>query len=308
MTEAADHSRWRCPDWPVRAAATIALCVAAGLLFRQPLGLLIQRWADEPQYAHGFGVPLIALLLGWLRRDRIVAGTARYNLFGIAVLAVSVVLHLLAVYFHIPAIDAAAGMTAIAGIVLGVWGRRFSYGVWPAVLFLIFLFPLPQSFETLLSAPAQTFGAQEATYYIQTFGVPAVASERQILLGDRQFSVAEAFSGLRMLLVFLAVAVAGLIATRRAMWENVLILFSAIPIAFFCNVARVVATAVAFHWYGAAAADRIFYHLSAWLLLPVAVVLFFLEMKLLDWLFVVVPEPMVRVSGAAIPGVVPVSR
>ncbi|MCA9050354.1 MAG: exosortase/archaeosortase family protein, partial [Planctomycetaceae bacterium] len=303
-----EQSEWICRDWPVRAAWTLLLSVAALVMFRSPLSSAAARWASEPQYAHGFVVPLMAIAVAWMRRGRILAGTAKWNVFGVMLMAAAVASHLLAGRLQIEIIDQAAFLCAAAGIVLAVWGRRFFCGVWPAVLFPAFLFPLPTQLETLTSAPLQVPSAQEATYYVQSFGIPAVSSGGTIVMGDVRLGVAEAISGLRMLMVFLAVSVAAVVASRRQAWEKVLILFSVLPTALIVNLIRVVATAVAYKWSGESSANFVHDTLSAWLLPPVAMAAVLLELKLLDWLFVEVPEPRVHVSGAVRPGVVPVSR
>jgi hypothetical protein len=69
-----------------------------------------------------------------------------------------------------------------------------------------------------------------------------------------------------------------------------------VPIALFCNVSRIVATAVAYEFTSHKAADFIFHDLSGWLMMPLAMVLLYAELRLLDVLLV---EP--DVSRPAIP-------
>ena len=174
----------------------------------------------------------------------------------------------------------------ITGTTLLIWGRRAFAGLWPAVLFLGFMLPLPFQIERALSGPLQILGANESAWYIQTFGIPAIAQGNTILMGDTRLGVADACSGLRMLMVFFAISTAAVIVSKRTAWEKLLMLLSALPIALICNIVRIVATAVAHQSLGRATADLVFHDLSGWLMMPLAMLLLFLEIKLLDCLFV----------------------
>ncbi len=60
------------------------------------------------------------------------------------------------------------------------------------------------------------------------------------MLGETRLGVEEACSGLRMLMVFLAISVAAMIPERTHALEKLLILLSAVPIALICNISRIV--------------------------------------------------------------------
>ncbi len=271
-------------------------------LFRDVLAGCVSRWSSEPQYSHGFVIPVMALGLAYARRNRILTGRARSNLVGLGILLTAVLTHNAAVYLFVEALDAVAFVLSIAGVVLLVWGNRLFRGIWPAVGFLMFMMPLPFQMERMLSGPLQIAGAQEAAWYIQTLGIPAVAEGNTIVMGMTRVGVAEACSGLRMLMVFFAISVAVMILSERTRWEKLLILFSAIPIALICNIARIVATAVAHHRFGRESADFVFHDLSGWLMMPLAMLLLYLELKIFDWLFVEVDDRIPGVAPQVLPG------
>lgn len=246
----------------------------------------------EPQYSHGFVIPLMAAGLAWWRRGKIPPGRAKSGIAGLGVLVLAMLCHLIANDLYLEALDAFAFVLAFAGVVLLVWGHRLFRGLWPAIGFLAFMMPLPFQLERMLSGPLQTAGAAEATWYIQTLGIPAVAEGSTIVLGETRLGVEEACSGLRMLMVFLAISVAAMILSERTRWEKLLILLSAVPIALICNISRIVATAAAHHWMGRETADLIFHDLSGWLMMPMAIVLLLIELRVFDWLFVEVNESL----------------
>ena len=286
MTSATRPTAWLCPDWRSRLCGTVIFGIAIAILFRDLLLGCVNRWATEPQYSHGFAIPIMALGLGWFSRHKFQPGTAHSNAFGLAMILAGIVGHIAAVYFYVEAIDAISFLLVVTGTTLLIWGRRTFAGLWPAVLFLGFMLPLPFQIERALSGPLQILGANESAWYIQTFGIPAIAQGNTILMGDTRLGVADACSGLRMLMVFFAISTAAVIVSKRTAWEKLLMLLSALPIALICNIVRIVATAVAHQSLGRATADLVFHDLSGWLMMPLAMLLLFLEVKLLDCLFV----------------------
>ncbi len=304
--------KWKCPDWRNRAIWSAVFCLLAGYVFKDLLWALVVRWNNEPQYKHGFFIPVLAVLLSvFFLSDRIRPGKAESDKWGLLWIALGVIFHILGVYIFVEFADCVGLLFCITGGVTLLWGRRLTLGVWPAILFLVFMFPLPFRFERMLSAPLQLYGAQQSAWYIQMFGIPAVAKGSLILMGEHKLGVAEACSGMRMLTVFFAISVAAIIIERRTLWENIVILLSAIPIAIFCNVARIVATALAYSYFGSEMADRVFHDFSGYLMMPAAMLMLFLLLKTLDWLFVPVPETEAKlrtVSRVGVPGIPSVAR
>lgn len=301
-------SEWRCRDWPARLVALGVSVVALIYVFRDLMWGCIDRWQTEPQYSHGFIIPLMAIGLGWFRRDKISPGDARSHAAGLGLLAIGVIGHLLATYFYVEALDAAGFLFAFTGLILLIWGKRFFRGVWPAVLFVGFMLPLPFQIERMLSDPLQVLGASESAWFIQAFGIPAIAQGNIILMGETRLGVAEACSGLRMLMVFFAISAAAVIISRRTRWEKLLILFSAIPIALISNIVRIVATAVAYQYASRETADLIFHDLSGWLMMPLAMLLLYIELRVIDLLFVEVADARPGISYHRMPGTVAVER
>jgi exosortase len=278
--------RWQCPDWPFRAVIS---CTAGLLLvgvFREMIANCVDRWTTEPQYSHGFVIPVMALGLGWVRREKIPPGSARCSVKGLGVMCLGAAAHLLATWYCMEALDAVGFLLILAGLTSLIWGRHLFHGLWPAILFLAFMLPLPFQMERMLSEPLQMLGASQSVWYIQAMGIPAIAQGNTILMLDMRLGVAEAFSGLRMLMVFLAISVAAVLISDRTRWEKLLIVFSAIPIALIINITRIVATAVAHHYAGRGVADLIFYDVSGWLMMPFAATLLFCLLKVLDSLFI----------------------
>ena len=101
---------------------------------------------------------------------------------------------------------------------------------------------------------------------------------------EQEINIVEACSGLRMLVIFFALATAVVLLIRRPLWQKISIVASALGIALVVNVLRITATGVLFETVGSEWARAVFHDLAGWLMMPVALVFLGLELKLLTHL------------------------
>jgi exosortase len=146
---------------------------------------------------------------------------------------------------------------------------------------------------------------QASGFALQLLGLPVVVEGHVLLLGAQQIAVAEACSGLSMLFVFLALATAVAFVVDRPWLDRVLIVLSAAPIAVAANVVRIAATAFAYQFVGQKLGDFIFHSLAGWLMVPLALLMTWGVLKLIDAVLVPVPEDEgpVALVGAVVPAV-----
>ncbi len=253
---------------------------ATGLVIGMLLGLL--GWSywpgllvaagtwKSPQYSHGWLVPLFAaFVLAW-RRQAVVPATTRARLAGLAVLAASLAVRLVAAWYRIVTIDMYTLVPALVGVVLLIGGLPMLRWAGPPVAFLIFMYPLPDEATRYLLGPLQTVATIASTYLLQTFGFEAFREGNQIVLGDSRLGVVDACSGLRMLTIFVALTVGWVLVDRTAWWERLAIVASAVPIALAVNVARITATGMMVT-VNEDLAERVFHDWAGYVMMPLAV-------------------------------------
>ncbi len=265
---------------------------AAGLLWAywSTLGVLSERWTADPLYSHGFLVPFVAAGIAWWRRDGLVGQELRPDFgLGFCVLSLGIGMRLAAARFYLEWFDGLSIVPCVAGLVLMCGGRSLFRCAWPAVAFLGFLVPLPFSLEVILSGPLQSIATSASTYALQTLGYPAGSEGNVIVINEARIGVAEACSGLRMLVVFFAATAAVALCSRKPMWERAVVLLSAVPIAIACNVIRITATGVLFEAVGSATAKAFFHDFAGWLMMLLAVG--FLRVELWFWSRLLIEEP-----------------
>jgi exosortase len=159
-------------------------------------------------------------------------------------------------YWYLDWLDGASLLPALLGAAMLLGGREAARWCWPAVLFLVFMLPLPFRLEVALAEPLQELAVRLSTYALQTLGQPALADGNIIRIGDLELGVQEACNGLGMLMTFFALATALALLIERPWWTKAVLFGNAVPIAVLSNVIRIVGTAFLFEWVGGGPAGR----------------------------------------------------
>lgn len=273
---------------PDDRVAWITIAVLTGLLvFSYWPGLLNARssW-DNPQYSHGWLVPLcsLALVFWWRQPVQAVATSAR--LAGLAILLGSFLIRLWCANYRIVTIDMYTFVPALAGVFLLAGGWSMFRWASAPIAMLIFMFPLPDEATRYLLGPMQTLATMVSTTAIQTLGLDAYREGNKIVLGDNQvLGVVDACSGLRMLTIFVWLALMIVLVGGGEWWEKAIIAASAVPIALLVNSIRITVTGV-MYTIDPATAEKIFHDWAGYFMMPLALGFLFVEQQILSRLVV----------------------
>jgi exosortase len=223
--------------------------------------------------------------------------------WGAAVIAFGVALRLVGTYFHLTWVEQLSLLPCIGGAFVLLGGMTAWRWAWPAVLFLIFMIPLPYRVDVAMAGPLRHWATASSTFLLQTAGLPALAEGNIILLDDMKLDVVEACSGLRMLVIFFALSTAVALIVQRPLWERLLILFSAVPIAIVANIVRITGTGVLLNAASTSLARAVYHDIAGWLMMPVGLCLLALELWVLNhlWLEARPGAPGRRVLVAEVP-------
>ncbi|MFM7107916.1 MAG: exosortase/archaeosortase family protein [Planctomycetaceae bacterium] len=279
------RSDLRRPEEATSWAVIVVLTV--GLVYSYWPGLMNARasW-DNPQYSHGWLVPLcsLVLLFWWRRPFAAVEDSAR--LAGLGIIAATFVFRLLCAKYRIITLDMYSFVPALAGVFLMVGGWRTFRWAWAPIAALIFMYPLPDEATRYLLGPLQTLATMVSTFAIQTLGIDAFREGNRIVLGEsRVLGVVDACSGLRMLTIFVWLALMIVLVGGGEWWENALIMASAIPIALAVNAIRITATGV-MYTFSPEMAEKLFHDWAGYFMMPLALLFLFGLQQMLSWLVV----------------------
>jgi exosortase len=271
--------------WTLAAGAALV-----GWAFLPTFEWMADKWVSDPQYSHGFLVPLFSGYLLWraAKAGKLTVGAPSAFLGGL-VLAAALGLRWLAGGLMFHQLDCVALLLSLAGLALAAGGVALARTAAPAVLFLVFMVPLPYDVERNVGGPLKEVATFGSTYLLQTLGHPAVAEGHVILIDDVRLGVVDACSGLKMLMTFAAFAAGAVLLVERTRFEKLMVLLGIVPIAVVANVLRITATGVAHTMTHDKDVLTFLHDLHGWLMMPAGLGLLGLQLWCLGRL-VVRPE------------------
>jgi len=261
---------------------------------------LFDAWQSNDDYSAGQLVPLIALFLVWRERKAL----AQCPLVpcwwgGIALLLLAQVARTFGLLSFRSSPERYALILTAAGSVLMVAGWQvFRRASW--ILLLLFLMvPLPGRVHNFISGPLQKMATTGSVFLLEAFGVRVSQQGNVVMLNEKiPMAVAEACSGLRMLTAFVIVAAFMAYMVKRSRRQKTVLLLSSIPVAVMCNILRLCVTAVLFLHVSSEVAEKFFHDFAGLAMMPVAVLLMFGELWLMDKLKEPEPNPQQEQTGA----------
>ena len=145
---------------------------------RRTSGTCSEVWSDDPNYSHGFLVVPIALFMLWRRLERYALGSIARGgadiLVGWAALAAVLAIRFVAYEQDWQWVETATLLPTIFCLTWTFGGGPLLQRAWPAILFLAFMLPLPNSVNELISLPLQRIAATGSYFILQLSGFWAV--------------------------------------------------------------------------------------------------------------------------------------
>jgi exosortase len=221
-----------------------------------------------------------------MRRGRVNGVELSGNTWGFGFLALGGALQIIGGYFHIGTVEGLAVLPYLCGIALLLGGWRTVGWVWPSIAFLAFMIPLPFRIENALGSPLQLIATTVSTYALQTLGFMAFAEGNVIQLNEARIGVVEACSGLSMLITFVALSTAAALVVKRPMLDKIVLVASSVPVALLANIIRISATGILHDKVGGHAADTFYHDAAGWVMIPLALILYWLEIWVLSHILI----------------------
>lgn len=254
--------------------------------------VLFEEWQSNDDYSAGQLVPLIVLFLLWRERKKLRKCTLKPCWWAIAPLILAYTARFLGFLFMYESAERYSLILATASLVLMVAGWRFFLTVSWIIMFLFLMVPLPGRVHNLISGPLQNMATTGSVFLLEAFGVTVGQQGNVVMLNETTpMAVAEACSGLRMLTAFVIVAAFMAYMVKRSRLKKAVLLFSSIPVAVMCNILRLCVTAVLFMLTSTEIAEKFFHDFAGLVMMPVAVLIMFAELWMLDKLIIPEPKP-----------------
>jgi exosortase len=289
---------WNDPSQRVPLITLVVLTLGLVFAYWDTFTLVAAEW-ENPLYSHGYIIPIIALGLMWMRYQPFRPVPTSERWIGVGILVLGLAIRNFGVYMTMNPLDRYSFLISIFGLFMMVGGMHTIRWAWPALLFLVFMLPLPSVLEHKILWNLQTLASVCSTFVLQTMGVAAFRQGNLISVPGADLNIADACSGLRMLTIFGALAVAMVFLVERPWWDKLMILLSAVPIALIVNIIRITATGLLFMAVGSdnEFAKKLGHDWAGYFMMPLALGFLWIELQILERLTVPVEVAQFKPIG-----------
>ncbi len=280
-------------------SVTLALLVVSVLSYWPTIADLFKEWQRNDDYSAGQLVPLIALFLVWRERKTLRRCLLKPCWWAIALLLLAQAARIYGLLFMYESAERYSLVLTIVGMVLMVAGWQLFRSISWILLFLFLMVPLPGRIHNLISGPLQKIATTGSVFLLEAFGVRVSQQGNVVMLNEKiPMAVAEACSGLRMLTAFVIIAAFMAYMVKRSRRQKAVLLLSSVPVAVMCNILRLCVTAVLILLVSTEVAEKFFHDFAGLAMMPIAVLLMFGELWLMDKLTIPEPDPQQAQAGA----------
>lgn len=244
------------------AAAALVLAALLGAVYWKIGRAMVIQWWDDPNYSHGFLVPLFSLYLVWRQWPTLVRLPRTGSLLGIPVILGGIAMLLVGDLGADNFLMRSSLIVVAGGLVLFHLGTAMLRALAFPFVFLFFMVPLPGVIFYAITFPLQNLAARQAAWTLDALGIPVLLDGNVIHLAQISLGVTEACSGIRSLISLLAGAVAWAVLFLPVGWAMVVFVASTLPITIVANAARVVLTGLIGQYIGVEYASGFFHEFA----------------------------------------------
>jgi exosortase len=250
-------------------------------LYFPTLEHLVQQWWHDPNFSHGFFVPLFTVFILWHDRHRLRAVQPQPRWSGLGVLLVGLCALILGQMGAEIFLARISLLIVLAGLIILFLG----WSLFRAVLFpwavLALMIPVPEIVFSQITFPLQLLTSKVASTTLAWMGVPVLREGNVIVLPAMALEVADACSGIRSLMSLATLAIIYGYLMERSVRVRVLLALAAIPIAVAANSLRIVGTGLFVQYWDPDKAQGFFHEFQGWLIFVASLVMLYLLHRLI---------------------------
>jgi len=256
--------------WQLGVLAALSLWV-----YWSTLSHLLGQWWSDPNFSHGFFVPLFSAFVIWQQRDDLLDLCSKPAWSGLAVLFAGLVLLIVGQM----GAELFLARTSLLLLLAGVTILFFGWSLFRAVLFpwafLLLMIPIPTILFNQITFPLQLLASKVAAAVLPVFGVPILREGNVINLSSMALEVAEACSGIRSLLSLLTLAIIYGYLMDKRLWVRWVLALAAVPIAVVANSVRIIGTGLLVQYWDAEKAEGYFHASWGWIIFVISLLMLY---------------------------------
>ncbi|MFT5424530.1 MAG: exosortase [Phycisphaerales bacterium] len=235
------------PEW----AAVAVVSVSFLMLFYRWF-LMQHRFASKnlDDWGHTYMVPLIAGWLAWQERERIARAVSRRYWPGLVPMCTGIMCYLFALVVvpnHM--LQGFSVILTLFGVVLLMMGPAVMRPLFLPITYLVFMVTIAERIMLMITFQLQLVASRGSWILLSLIGAPFKWFTTEIegntiemmtrSGGIIPLNVAEACSGMRMVVAFIALAGFVALISTKEWWQRILLMLLAAPVAIFMNIIRV---------------------------------------------------------------------
>lgn len=210
-----------------------------------------QRWfAASSYYGHGPLIPIVSLALIWIKRRELANTKVDSSKLGLGFLIAGLLLHIVSASARVYFSSGYSLFLVLLGLVLYLFGRRFTRAIGFPLFFLLFMIPAPMAVIAASTLKMKLFAAHISVSIIQLLGVSAVREGSVVYMSNTSIIVGDPCSGLRSLISMSALGILVAYMVKASYPRKTILFLMSIPMAIIANIIRTAATLLISNSYG----------------------------------------------------------
>lgn len=245
------------------------------------LSRLASQWWHDPNFSHGFLVPLFSIFVVWQERGRLAQYVPRPSWSGFILLCSALLLLVvgqMGAELFLARASFVLLLAALFVLLLG-WNALMAF-IFPWA-FLFLMVPIPSILLNQITFPLQLLASKVAAGILPWMGVPILREGNVINLPSMALEVAEACSGIRSLMSLVTLAIIYGYLMEKRLGLRLLLAAASIPIAVVANSVRIIGTGLLVQYWDPEMAEGYFHASWGWIIFVISLALLFTTHKLM---------------------------
>jgi len=269
----------RAASAPLRGVPIWQLAVLGALslwLYWTTVSHLVIQWWRDPNFSHGFFVPLFSGFVLWQERARFARLVPAPSWSGLALIAAALVLLIVGQLGAELFLARFSLLILLAGVIVLFLGWNFLHAALFPWAFLLLMIPIPAILFNQITFPLQLLASKVSAGVLPLLGVPILREGNVINLPAMALEVAEACSGIRSLMSLITLAIIyGYLAETR-LWVRCVLALASVPIAVAANSVRIIGTGLLVQYWDADKAEGYFHASWGWIIFVISLIMLYL--------------------------------
>lgn len=226
---------------------------------------MIKDWEINPNYSHGYFIPLVSIAMIYSRREQLREVNIEPKPWGVALLVIGLLQYLIAYVGSEFFLLRSSMPVVLLGLALFLGGTSMARILFYPICYFLLMIPIPAVIWSAVAFPMQLLASSLAETMVSVLGVPIFREGNVLYLAETTLEVVDACSGLRSLTTMIALSLALIYFSKLTLVSRCVVFLAAFPIAIFVNIFRLTCTALLASKYGEKVAQGFLHDFSGWL-------------------------------------------